>query len=78
MFSAKERNFSAFRACYPEKRGILLSPYLSPTRLENFRGFYLRYGGNNKVQVDEFIRKLLEDQHQNTGAATSEAKPDAI
>ena len=48
-FSAKERNLSAFRKAFPETRGILLSPYLSPTRLENFRGFYLRYGMGNKA-----------------------------
>lgn len=61
-FSAKERNFSAFRMAFPETRGILLSPYLSPTRLENFRGFYLRYGKNNKAEVDAFVLNLLEKQ----------------
>jgi hypothetical protein len=63
-FSSKERNLSAFRKAFPESRGILLSPYLSPTRLENFRGFYLRYGKNNKQEVDEFVIKLLDNQRE--------------
>jgi hypothetical protein len=78
LFSTKDRNLSAFRACYPEKHGILLSPYLSPSRLENFRGFYLRYGKNNKGEVDEFIKKLLEMPRQDIDAEASEAKPDAV
>ena len=78
LFSAKERNLSAFRAIYPERRGILLSPYLSPSRLENFRGFYLRYGKNNKAEVDEFITNLLKRQRQDLAARQNEGKPDAI
>ena len=62
VFSMKERNLSAFRQCFPETRGILLSPYLSASRLENFRGFYLRYGKNNKSEVDEFVKKLIDSQ----------------
>lgn len=61
-FSSKERNFSAFRRQYPGARGVLLSPFLSPSRLENFRGFYLRYGKNNKAEVDQFLSYLLERQ----------------
>ena len=78
LFSAKERNLSAFRACYPEKRGILLSPYLSPSRLENFRGFYLRYGKDNKAEIDRFIERLMEEQRQSMDAAESEARSDAV
>jgi hypothetical protein len=77
VFSAKERNLSAFRKCYPDRNGILLSPYLSPTRLENFRGFYLRYGKNNKAEVDEFVEKLLDRQQQQTQAKAEQETNDA-
>jgi len=78
LFSAKERNTSAFRKCYPGSRGILLSPYLSPSRLENFRGFYLRYGKGNKLVVDEVVRRLVESRHSQTAVDAREAKPDAV
>jgi hypothetical protein len=77
-FSAKERNLSAFRQCFPDTRGILLSPYLSPTRLENFRGFYLRYGKDNKPAVDAFVKKLLEKQNERTVVESNEANTDAV
>lgn len=77
LFSAKERNLSAFRRCIPETRGVLLSPFLSPSRLENFRGFYLRYGKNNKAEVDAFVRHLLSSQLEQA-PGQSEVTPDAV
>jgi hypothetical protein len=76
MFSVKERNLSAFRQYYPGTRGVLLSPFLSPSRLENFRGFYLRYGKDNKAEVDEFVKKLIDKQRELAGLNSSEVKPD--
>ena len=78
IFSLKERNLSAFRKCYPERHGILLSPYLSPSRLENFRGFYLRYGKDNKAQVDEFVEQLLERHRQQSETQPEKEAPDAV
>jgi hypothetical protein len=77
MFSVKERNLSAFRQYFPEARGILLSPFITASRLENFRGFYLRYGKDNKAEVDAFVSKLIEAQKarlsEQTGAEESNA-----
>ncbi|UCE65615.1 MAG: hypothetical protein JSU85_12210 [Candidatus Zixiibacteriota bacterium] len=64
LFTLKERNLSAFRSVFPGRRGILLSPYLGPTRLENFRGFYLRYGRDNKEEVDKVLAELIEWQNR--------------
>jgi hypothetical protein len=64
LYSSKERNLSAFRSLFPGRRGILLSPFLGPSRLENYRGFYLRYGKDNKDQVDQFLAELMEKQKQ--------------
>ncbi len=64
LFTLKERNLSAFRSVFPGRRGILLSPYLGPTRLENFRGFYLRYGKDNKEEVDKILSELIEWQNR--------------
>lgn len=75
LFTLKERNLSAFRSAYPGRRGILLSPFLGPTRLENFRGFYLRYGRDNKEEIDKILIELIQWQNslmaekQSQGAA---------
>ena len=59
---------------YPGRRGVLLSPFLGPSRLENFRGFYLRYGKDNKTEVDEFLAELLDDQRQAQAEESSESE----
>lgn len=64
LFTLKERNLSAFRSVYPGLRGILLSPFLGPTRLENFRGFYLRYGKDNKEEIDKTLTELIDWQNR--------------
>lgn len=58
------RQWSSFKSCYPDKNGVLLSPFLSPSRLENFRGIYVRFS-HNRSEVLDYIRskiKVTEDQ----------------
>lgn len=62
LYTVKDRNLSAFRTSYPGRRGILLSPFLQPSRLENYRGFYLRYAKFNKEEVDRFVEDLLGER----------------
>jgi len=35
-----------FRSFYPDRNGVLLSPFPVPSRLENFRGLFVRFSGN--------------------------------
>ncbi len=35
-----------FRSFYPDRNGVLLSPFPVPSRLENFRGLFVRCSGN--------------------------------
>ena len=35
-----------FRSFYPDRNGVLLSPFPAPSRLENFRGLFVRFSGN--------------------------------
>jgi hypothetical protein len=73
MFTSVEKELSMFRSFYPDKRGVLLSPFVRPSRLENFRGIYLRYH-DNKDEVDTFIKNLFEmrqaDQNHSQSAET--------
>lgn len=41
------KKWSEFRSYYPDKNGVLLSPFVDKSRLENFRGIYLMFQNNN-------------------------------
>lgn len=65
LFTAVEKELGMFRSFYPDKHGVLLSPFTRPSRLENFRGLYLRYHGN-KDQVDSFVKKIFEERQNES------------
>jgi hypothetical protein len=54
--------WSMFRSSYPDKNGILLSPFAEPSRLENFRGLYLIFA-ENRDDVTAFVRTRIESTH---------------
>jgi len=54
FFSQKEKEWSFYRSFYVDKNGVLLSPFERPSRLENFRGIYIRFD-RNKDQVVKFV-----------------------
>ncbi len=49
------KDWSTYRSCYPDKNGILLSPFVHTSRLENFRGIYLMFN-NNRDEVTNFVK----------------------
>lgn len=61
LFNKVEKEIKNFRSYYPDKNGVLLSPFMRPSRLENFRGLYVRYH-QNKDEVDSFIKKIFEEK----------------
>ncbi len=58
-----EKPWTAFRSLYVDKNGILLSPFSKPTRLENFRGVYVRFGTYPPEPVVNFIRARCNSAH---------------
>lgn len=44
----RQRNWDQCKSFYPDRFGVLVSPFAFRTRLENFRGVYLRFSGNKK------------------------------
>jgi len=58
VFLGVHRRFiwTQFRSYYPDPNGVLLSPFAHPSRLENFRGIYLRYNG----QAEQVLRIVAE------------------
>ncbi len=44
LFTTKKKPWAELRSFYPDRNGVLVSPFAGPSRLENFRGLYLRFG----------------------------------
>jgi hypothetical protein len=53
------KNWSMYRSYYPDKNGVLLSPFARPTRLENFRGQYIKFAGN-RDRVMDIVRSKID------------------
>ncbi len=52
------KQWSLFRSYYPDKNGVLLSPFGHPTRLENFRGTYVKFE-RNRDRVMAIVRAKI-------------------
>jgi len=61
LFKQAEIMWRDVRKCYLDAHGIKLSPLARPSRLEAFRGVYLRFD-RNKEQVIEAVRTMREGQ----------------
>lgn len=61
------RKWEQINSHYPDKNGVLLSPFTKQTWLENFRGIYLQYGKHR-----EEIMAVLKDRIKQTGPAKHE------
>ncbi len=61
------RKWSQYRSYYPDKNGVLLSPFGRPSRLENFRGVYIRFSGNKDAVMAYVIRKIEEIRRRELG-----------
>ncbi len=57
-----ERPWSDFRSYYVDKNGVLLSPFAKPTRLENFRGVYVRFGKHPPEDIVNYIHNKLNSE----------------
>jgi hypothetical protein len=53
------KKWATFKRYYIDKRGVTLSPFAKPSRLEPFRSTRLLYGGNRDAVV-AFVSKRLD------------------
>ena len=56
-----ERSWEMFRSFYVDANGVLLSPFAHPTRLENFRGVYVRFGKHPPEEIVNFVTSKISD-----------------
>lgn len=61
------KDWSAYRSFYRDKNGILLSPFIEPSRLENFRGAYL-ICRDNIDEVSSFVRERISASSQTAAS----------
>ena len=61
FLSKQDRAWNEFRSYYVDQHGILLSPFPKPSRLENFRGIYVRFGLDRSMVLDLIQRKIEMD-----------------
>jgi len=61
LFTSVVKDMSMYRSFYPDKNGVLLSPFTKPSRLENFRGLYIKYH-RNKDEVDAFVKRIFQER----------------
>ena len=55
------KRWDYFRSYYPDRNGVFLSPFPVPSRLEAFRGLYIRFG-DNKSEVTHFVETKMRGQ----------------
>ena len=53
-----EKDWAQYRSYYVDKNGVLLSPFAGPSRLENFRGLFIRFA-DNRDQAMEIVRQKI-------------------
>jgi len=53
------KKWSQYRTYYVDRNGVLLSPFVRRSRLENFRGIYIKFW-YNKDEVVSFVKERLE------------------
>lgn len=52
---SQRRGWDRVRNVYYHRDGAFLSPFCRPSRLDSFRGIFLRYAGN-RAEVEAFLR----------------------
>jgi len=67
------KDWSRFRSMWPDKNGVLLSPFAEASRLENYRGVYLLFD-NNRDEVVAFIRPRLGGGDSSNGAGEAQSE----
>jgi hypothetical protein len=71
------RTWEQVKSFYPDRNGVLLSPFARPMWLENFRGLYLQYGRYKEevlARVKQRFPAALPKEPADPSQATS-AKP---
>jgi len=64
FFHTTRKTWESFRSYYEDRKGVLLSPFDRPSRLENYRGLYLRFGDRRDEVMTYIKRRFKADRLQ--------------
>jgi len=71
--SSVEKEWKIYRSVSPEKNGIFLSTFGRKTRLENFRGLFLKYGYANRDKILNIVNDRVmvnKDERENVSSSS--------
>jgi hypothetical protein len=71
------KKWSQYRSYYPDKNGVLLSPFSEPSRLENFRGLYIMTERDNRDDIIAYVKDHIgtsPESEQNTSDDEEQAE----
>jgi hypothetical protein len=72
LIQVKSRKLSDVRRVDCAPNGFFLSPFRSPSRLENYRGVFLPYPMDDRAEVEAFLRKhIRSDEHLRSAESGS-------
>ncbi|MBD3382819.1 MAG: hypothetical protein GF404_11565 [candidate division Zixibacteria bacterium] len=77
--SKSVKKWGMFRSYYPEKNGVFLSTFARPSRMENFRGLFLKYGAADRDRILEIVRQKIkteEEEDERSGEDVSASAPE--
>ncbi len=64
LFTRLRRKWSYFRNYYLDKRGIQLSPFTSPSRLDSFRGILVLWDSEHKEKILDLIKSYIKTNNE--------------
>lgn len=59
VFGVEKKTWDQVKSIASDRNGVLLSPFIGPTRLAKFRGLSIQFSGNRE-EVLEFLRPRVE------------------
>ncbi len=72
--SSVTKNWSLYRSVFPERNGVFLSTFTRPSRLENFRGLFLRYGDGDRDKILEIVNSKIGEKEDAREDVSSSAQ----
>ncbi len=76
MTQSLTRPWSMFRSFYTDKNGVLLSPFIGPSRLENFRGLYMTFSANREAVLQIISERVITPDVLGHDGDSSDSSPD--
>ncbi|MBI5805424.1 hypothetical protein HZA73_05210 [candidate division TA06 bacterium] len=58
----QSRTWEQIKSFYPDRTGVLVSPFVNKTWLENFRGLYLQFGKHREEVLLHLGKRIPQDK----------------